>query len=149
MLQSFEQKAHQFEKHEIQTLKNKKRPFRPFALSNFPDAINYDQRTTDSRGERLARLGLAPKTSKKSPPKGWRAGLVGGLRSNKPSRTSAPKAETPRTKSERGARPAGSAERGGRLANLRANIVPVIRTQVPFRQGRRREVRAERAQRFY
>lgn len=149
MSQSFEQKAHQFEKHEIQTLKNKKRPKRPFAISNDRDAIKKGQRANDSRAERLASAGLDPATSKKSPPKGWRAGLAGGLRSNKPKRTSEPKAKTPRTKSERGARHAGSAERGGRLADDRANIVPVIRTQVPFHRRWRSEERAERAKRFY
>ena len=149
MLQFIEQNSYRFEKHRIQTLKNKKRPFRPIAVSIYPDANGIDQRTAEPRGERQARAGLAPATTKKSRPRGGGRGwwAVGG--SQKPSGTFEPKAEKARN-GERTRRPrAGSAERSGRLANLRANIVPVIRTQDPFRQGRRREARAERAQRFY
>ena len=149
MLQSFEQKAFRFEKHEIQTLKNKKRPYSPFAVSNDPDANGIDQSAADSRGERQARAGLAPATSKSSHLKGGGWGWWAGCDSNKPSGTFEPKAT--KAKKRRANGEAASGERGAQRPSgyLRANIVPVIRTQVPFRQGRRREARAERAQRFY
>lgn len=136
MLQSFEQKANRFEKHEIQTLKNKKRPSRPFAVSNDPDAIGIDQRTTEPRGERLARAGLAPATSKKSRPRGGGRGWWAVADRQKPSRTSEPKAEKAKKRRVNGE--AASGERGAQRPSgyLRANIVPVIRTQIPFRQGR-------------
>lgn len=111
----------------MQTLKNKKRPFRPIALSIYRAAIKNDQSANDSQAERLARAGLAPATSKKSPPKGWRAGLVGGLRSNKPSRTYEPKAKTPRTKSERGGRERGARSEAADWPKKVVNIEPVIR----------------------
>ena len=149
MLQSFEQKAYRFENNEMQTLKNKKRPFRPFAVSNDPDAINYEQGDIDSRGERLARAGLVPETWKESRPRGGGRGWWAVADRQKPSGTYEPKAEKARNEERTGRPRAGSAERSGRLANLRANIVPVIRTLVPFCRRQRSEARAERAQRFY
>lgn len=133
MLQFIEQKANRFEKHEMQTLKNKKRPFRPIALSIYRAAIKHDQRVNDKQAERLAGAGLAPATSKKSRPRGGGRGWWAGCESNKTSRTSEPKATKAKNKERTRRAGAWSAERPARLANLRANIVPVIRTPIPFR----------------
>lgn len=149
MLQSFEQKAHRFENNEKQTLKNKKRPYRPFAVSIYRAAINYDQSTNESQAERLARSGLVPETRKESRPRGGGWGWWAVAERQKPLGTFEPKAR--KAKKRRANGEAASGERGAQRPSgqVRANIVPVIRPGIPFRRSLRSEERAKRVNRLY